>query len=417
MILLNLFIQIWLILNFFTTTFCLYYAVIALAGLHKNKKFRKSGEQHKFAAVIAARNEEAVIENLIESLKLQNYPRELLDIYVVADNCTDNTALVAKQAGATVFERFNKVEVGKGYVLRYAFDKFIEEDADYDAYCIFDADNVVDREFISVMNDALDSGVEVAQGYRDMKNASDTWVSGGHALFYWMENRFFNSARSFLGLSATINGTGFMVASSLIKEIGYNTSTCTEDIEYSLQCVLAGRRVGWVPDARVYDEQPVTLSQSMRQRLRWTNGLIQCYRRYAGPLAKKVIDKPDWVTIDMLIYLLSSPAMLFGMIATVMSGFFVLFRIFDPMGTVMNFGFLFLGAFVGFWLIGFFTMLLEGKLSKDLFRAVAGYPIFNILWVPIYISCLFRKKVEWKPIIHMRNISISEIESKSKLNV
>ena len=414
MILYNAFIQIWLILNCLTTTYCLYHVVIGIAGLHKNKKFERCETKHRFAAIIAARNEEAVIANLIESIKLQNYPRELFDIIVVADNCTDKTAEVAEKAGAIVYKRFNKSEVGKGFVLKFVFEKILEERDIYDAFCIFDADNVVDRDFFNQMNSAIGAGFEVAQGYRDMKNASDSWVSGGHALFYWMENRFFNSARSFLGLSATINGTGFMITSSLVREIGYNTTTCTEDIEYSLQCVLAGRRVGWVPDAKVYDEQPTTLSQSMRQRLRWTNGLIQCYRHYCGPMCKKVIDNPDWVTIDMLLYLLSFPAMIFGMFASVMCFFFVVFRIFDPVGTIVNLALLGVGTFVSFWFVAFLTLLTEKKLSKDMFKAAVTYPIFNMLWIPIYIMCLFKKNIEWKPIVHVRNISISEIESKMK---
>lgn len=415
LILYNLLIHIWLILNFFTTTFCLYHAVIGIVGFHKNKKFPDNdGKLHKFAAIIAARNEETVIASLIESLKMQNYPKDLIDIIVVADNCTDKTAEIAKKAGAIVYKRFNKAEVGKGYVLRFAYDKIFSERDFYDAFCIFDADNVVDRNFFAQMNHALCAGYEVAQGYRDMKNPSDSWVSGGHSLFYWMENRFFNSARSFLGLSATINGTGFMVRSSLIKEIGFKTYTCTEDIEFSLQCVIAGRRVGWVPDARVYDEQPVTLKQSMRQRVRWTNGLIQCYKRYVGALAKRVIAKPDWVTIDMFMYIISFPAMIFGMLSMLMYILFAVFRIFDPVGIAINMVFILAGAIGSFWLIAILTVIMEKKASKDMVVSIAAYPIFNALWVVIYVICLFKKNVEWKPIVHMRNMSLSEIESKSK---
>lgn len=411
----NLFIHIWLILNFFTTTFCLYHVVIAIAGFHKNKKFPdKVDKKHKFAAIVAARNEEAVIGSLIESLHLQNYPKDLIDIIVVADNCTDNTAEVAQKAGAIVYKRFNKAEVGKGYVLRFAFEKIFSEHDNYDAFCVFDADNLVDRNFFDQMNRAICSGYEVVQGYRDMKNPTDTWISGGHSLFYWMENRFFNSARSFLGLSATINGTGFMVLSKLIKENGFKTYTSTEDIEFSIQCVLSGRRVGWAPDAKVYDEQPLTMQQSMRQRVRWTNGLIQCYKRYVGPLAKKVVNNPEWVTIDLLMYLVSFPAMILGMLSTVMCLFFTLLRIFDPMGTLINMTYLGVGAFFSFWVVGALTVILERKNLKNLLKAIAFYPLFNVMWVVIYIICLFKKNVEWKPIIHMRNMSLSEFESKSK---
>ncbi len=414
----NLFIHIWLILNFFMTVFCLYFVVVSIAGLHKNKKLQEnSGKKHKFAAIIAARNEEAVIANLIESLRLQNYPKELIDIIVIADNCTDRTAEIAENAGAIVFKRFNKVEIGKGYVLKFTFDKIFSERDIYDAFCIFDADNLVDRDFFYEMDKAICAGYEVAQGYRDMKNPTDTWVSGTHSLFYWMENRFSNMARATLGLSATINGTGFMLLSSFVKEIGFKTYTCTEDIELSMQCVLAGRRVGWVPDAKVYDEQPLTLQQSMRQRTRWVNGLMQCFMRYIVPLGKKIIQKPEWVTIDMFVFLSSFPIMIFGVLTTVMSILFAIFRIFDPVGTMINLALLAVGALIGFWGVGFLTLITEKKTSKNMISAVAGFPIFNFLWVVIYFICIFKKKVEWKPIIHMRNMSLSEIESKSKINI
>lgn len=407
----NLVIQIWLILNIVTTVFCLYHVVIGIAGFKKRKAHPVVEKQHRFAAIIAARNEEAVIANLIHSLKRQNYPSELLDVIVVADNCDDNTALVAEQSGAIVYKRFNKAEVGKGFVLKFVFQKIFEERDIYDAFCIIDADNVVDRNFFYHMNQAICNGYSVAQGYRDMKNPADTWVSGGHSLFYWMENRFFNLSRSILGLSATINGTGFMVRSDLIKEIGYNTYTVTEDIEYTLQCILAGYTVGYVPEAKVYDEQPLTFSQSMRQRMRWTNGLIQCVSRYTGSFVKKFVKKPDWVVFDALMYVLSMPMMFVGIFAGLLSAFLTALHILDPMGMAVNMSLLLIGSVFSFWAIGLLTLIAEKKAEWNMTIAVLAYPIFNMLWVVVYIACLFKKKVEWKPIVHVRNMSIQDIES------
>jgi cellulose synthase/poly-beta-1,6-N-acetylglucosamine synthase-like glycosyltransferase len=410
----NLFIHIWLILNFLTTTFCLYQLVIALAGLHKDKKYKESQTKRKFAAIIAARNEEAVIGNLVESLKMQDYPKDKFDIIVIADNCTDATAEIAQQAGAIVYKRFNKAEVGKGYVLKFAFEKIFAERDIYDAFCIFDADNVVDRHFISEMNNAIEAGYDVAQGCRDMKNPEDTWISGCHAIFFWMENRFYNSARSILGLSATINGTGFMVTTSFLKQIGYNTYTCTEDIEFSLQSILAGKRIGWVPGAVLYDEQPIALGQSMTQRTRWIKGFIQCFTRYSGSMLRKILKKPDDVAVDAFMYLIGFLVMIAGMISCAMSFIFVVLRIFDPVGTLINLLFITIGSLFAFWFAAAFELFLDKRLSKGLVKAIFTFPIFNALWVPIYIVCIFKKKVDWKPIIHMRNISISEIESNQK---
>ena len=294
----NLLIYFWTFLNFLTTCFCLYQAIVALSGLRKRKPLPEPYKNHRFAAVIAARNEESVIPYLIESIWMQNYPRELIDVIVVADNCDDDTASAAEKAGAIVYKRFNKAEIGKSYVLKFAFEKMAEEGIDgrYDAVCIFDADNIVDRDFIYQMNKAVCAGYNVAQGYRDMKNPSDTWISGGHSIFYWMQNRFFDYGRGNLGLSATINGTGYMVTMKHLKRIGWNITTLTEDLEFTMQSVLAGERVGWVPEAIVYDEQPLTMQQSMRQRIRWTNGYFQVSQKYLLSFLKKAAEKKDWVT-------------------------------------------------------------------------------------------------------------------------
>ena len=408
----NIFIQFWLILNFVTTTYCLYQIVVGIAGLFKSRPITQCAPKNRFAAIISARNEEGVITNLIDSLKLQNYPRELFDVIIVADNCTDNTAKTAREAGAVVYERYNQVEVGKGYALKFIFEKIFAERDQYDAFCIFDADNIVDCDFFLHMNNAIEAGYEVAQGYRDMKNPADSWISGGHSLFFWMENRFFNQARSFLGISATINGTAYMIKADLIREIGYNPVTSTEDIEFTMQCILAGKRVGWVPGAKSYDEQPVTLSQSLTQRMRWINGTMQNFKRYVGRLAKKMVVSPDWDTIDALLYLCGYPTMLFGLVAGALSVCFAFLHIFDPIGTLLNMGLLMVGAIFGFWFIALLTLILEKKFSHDLLESIVWYPIFSLFWVIIYIVCIFKKKVEWKPIAHVRNISITEMESR-----
>ncbi|HEX3025732.1 MAG TPA: glycosyltransferase family 2 protein [Clostridia bacterium] len=410
-ILYNMVINFWILLNIATTTYCLYHISLAIAGFRKKKPFSGELKNHRFAAIIAARNEESVIGSLIESIRLQNYPKELIDIIVVADNCDDKTAEIAQKCGAIVYKRFNKAEVGKGFVLKFVFSKIFEERDVYDAFCIIDADNIVDRNFFLHMNQAICEGYRVAQGYRDMKNPADTWISGGHSLFYWMENRFFNHSRSILGLSATINGTGFMVATDLIKEIGFQTYTMTEDIEFTIHCVLHGYKVGYVPEARVYDEQPITFAQSMRQRIRWTNGLMQCFMRYTGVFAKRLWQKFDWPILDMLMYLFAVPTMVIGAVASVIYAILAAVRIFDPMGVFVNSLLLLVGSVAAFWLVGWLTVTLEKKDVKKMAWSVIAYPVFNLLWILIYAICIFKKKIDWKPITHVRNISIHEMES------
>ena len=162
----------------------LFYVLAALWHDRKKTPMPPAKRLHKYAAVISARNESTVIGELIHSIKKQNYPAELLDVFVVADNCTDNTAAVARRAGAIVFERFNRKEVGKGYALDYAFQR-IEKDyaaAGYEGYFIFDADNLLDANYVAEMNKVFDSGCRVITSYRNSKNYDSNWISAGSAL-------------------------------------------------------------------------------------------------------------------------------------------------------------------------------------------------------------------------------------------
>ena len=406
----NLLIHMGLVLNFVTTVYCLYELMVSIPALRRQKApVREDVRFHRFAVIIAARNEESVICNLIDSLHAQDYPRELLDVYVIADNCDDHTADAARRAGAAVYERFNRAEIGKGYVIRFALDKILEEKDVYDAFCVIDADNVADRNFIRSMNLALCDGSSVAQGYRDMKNPTDNWISGCHSLFYWMENRFYDHARSLMGLSATINGTGFMISRDYLRKYGFHMKTVTEDLELTMQCVINGHKVDWVPDAKVYDEQPLTVGQSMRQRTRWVNGFLQVFMKYFGPLCKTLVQKPDWVKVDMFVFFISLPMMFIGALAIVL--FSILECIFQPTYACVNLIML-AGASVGvLWLIGYLSVALENKGTRRMMKAVLTFPIFNLMWLPIYCQCVFRRKVEWKPIIHVRNLSINEVEA------
>jgi glycosyltransferase, group 2 family len=227
-------------------------------------------KKHRFIIALPANNEEGVIGNLIKSLQMQDYDKSLYDIYVIADNCTDGTANVARENGAIVYERFDEDKKTKGYALNWFLDKMKDKKDDYDALLVFDADNVVDKNFLNVMNKKLCQGEVLVQGYRDIKNPTDTWVSGGYAIFYWTMNRLYHLARYNMGLSPLINGTAFMVKWDILIDEGWNTKTLTEDIEFALINISKGVKLGWAKDAIVYDEQPLTFKQSWKQRERWS---------------------------------------------------------------------------------------------------------------------------------------------------
>ena len=251
--------------------FWLYQFVISITSLIKFKeKPMLTDKKHRFIIALPANNEEGVIGNLIKSLQMQDYDKSLYDIYVIADNCTDGTANVARENGAIVYERFDEDKKTKGYALNWFLDKMKDKKDDYDALLVFDADNVVDKNFLNVMNKKLCQGEVLVQGYRDIKNPTDTWVSGGYAIFYWTMNRLYHLARYNMGLSPLINGTAFMVKWDLLIDEGWNTKTLTEDIEFALINISKGVKLGWAKDAIVYDEQPLTFKQSWKQRERWS---------------------------------------------------------------------------------------------------------------------------------------------------
>ncbi len=251
--------------------FWLYQFVISITSLIKFKeKPMLTDKKHRFIIALPANNEESVIGNLIKSLKMQDYDKSLFDIYVIADNCTDKTAEVARENGVIVYERFDETKKTKGYALNWFLDKMKDKKDDYDALLVFDADNVVDKNFLNVMNKKLCQGEVLVQGYRDIKNPTDTWVSGGYAIFYWTMNRLYHLARYNMGLSPLINGTAFMVKWDLLIDEGWNTKTLTEDIEFALINISKGVKLGWAKDAIVYDEQPLTFKQSWKQRERWS---------------------------------------------------------------------------------------------------------------------------------------------------
>ena len=264
-----------------------FYVVVALA--RRRWRDRRQPEKfRRFAAIVAARNEEGVIGELLESLQKQNYPGELLDLYVVADNCTDGTAAAARRAGAVVYERFDQTRKGKGYAMDYLFKRLKEEGRDgYDGYFVFDADNLVDPDFVSEMNRTFDRGYDAVTCYRNSKNFGDNWISAGYSIWFLREARFLNFPRTLLGTNCHVSGTGFLVSARVIEENGgWPFHLLTEDIQFSVDCAIRGRSIGYCDTAVVYDEQPTTFRQSWTQRLRWSKGFYQVDREYTLPLLR-----------------------------------------------------------------------------------------------------------------------------------
>lgn len=391
--------------------FGIYQLVVCIIGLTRKKISRKyKFKTHKFMAVIPAHNEEKVISNIIESLKAQNYKKGYVDIYVIADNCTDKTAEIAKENGALVYERFDEEKKTKGYALEWFFDQILATKPDeYDAFCVFDADNIVSKDFFKEMNKKLCGGEKIVQGYRDIKNAGDTWVTANYALFYWVMNRCYHYSRYKLGLSPLINGTGFMVSMSVLKEMnGWHSKTITEDIEISLLSIARGYKIGWAKDAVVYDEQPLGFKQSWTQRLRWSVGHIQCFKEYFSELAKQKDVTPTM--IDAGIYIFGMPMLILSLINIILT--VIIYSIIPYKFMMLNEFLKVIGmvTLCTMLLLSVVTLIHDKKSLKKVWKGIITVPAFFFSWTIINFVAFTKKKIEWKPIEHVKSININEMQ-------
>lgn len=258
-------------------------------GLFVTRKFKRAEHNHKYAILIPARNEETVIGNLINSIKKQDYPQDLITIFVVADNCTDNTAQIAREKGAICYEHHNPDERTKGFALKYLFEQ-IQRDygiTSFEGYFIFDSDNLLKKDYISRMNDSFDAGEKIITSYRATKNFSENWIASTYALHWLRSIRTRHRARSFLHLATNIQGTGFLFASEIVKD-GWKYTSLTEDRALTADCVVEGYEISYNDEAIFYDEQPVSLKVALRQRLRWSKGHLQAFAESGWGLFKNI---------------------------------------------------------------------------------------------------------------------------------
>lgn len=407
-----------MILFFACYSYQVVYVIISMVKKDKNADY-KAKETHKFAVLISARNESSVISGLLDSINKQNYPSELLDVYVVADNCDDCTAQICRDYGATVFERFDSTCVGKGYALDYAFSRIEESigiDA-YEGYLVFDADNVLDPNYISEMNRVFDMGYSVVTSYRNSKNYGTNWISAGYSLWFLRESKYLNGARMLSNTSCAISGTGFLVSSKIIKEnSGWKHHLLTEDIEFTVDNVIAGRKIGYSPKAVVYDEQPVSFAVSWKQRMRWAKGFYQVLHRYSGKLLKQCIKNRSFQCFDMLMTI--APATILTLFAVIVNVGAVIIGLISKDPSLVSLALRQIAGTVGGV---YFSLLFFGVITtitewnniychptKKIFYMFT-FPIFILTYIPIAISALL-KRVTWEQIPHTIKKDVSEIQ-------
>ena len=395
-------------LFFICYTYQFLYIPLVLAK--KSKPLASPSKAHRYAVLIAARNEESVISGLLDSLRAQTYDMSLVTVFVAADNCTDSTAAIARAHGAVVYERFNQLNVGKGYALDFLLQHIgADYPAGFDGYFVFDADNILAPDYIERMNAMFSNGHEIVTSYRNSKNFGGNWISAGYALWFLRESRYLNGARTRLGSSAAVGGTGFLFSQRILNEShGWRFYLLTEDIEFSVYHILRGEKIAICESAVLYDEQPTDFRQSCRQRLRWAKGYVQVFLRYGGQLLRGAA-RGSWSCFDMSMsilpaFVLTSLCLLANITLTIlglMQGagvWFALRSLLECMGSIL----------ATLLVLGGITTVTEwhrihATTAQKLVYTLT-FPLFMLTYLPISLAALFMK-VEWKPIHHSVRLS------------
>lgn len=380
--------------------FAVYYFGISAFSLFSPRRAaqpqQEVGEPYhrRFAVVIPAHNEEAVIGAAIDSIFASAYPRDRFAVYVMADHCTDTTEQIARQHGAVVLYPSGPSR-GKGAALADAFAQLSASDA-YDCIAVMDADNVADPRFLSEINDCFEGGARIVQGYIDSKNPNAGWLANAYSIWYWIENRLASLARSRLGLGVLLRGTGFAADIELLRALPFPTQGLAEDAEYTLMLSLQDISAAWAHKAVVYDEKPTQMRVSIRQRIRWMQGIADAEGRYTGHLLRSRKFHmllalwqdtlcPVCVCLFTVLYILATCSLC--RLHT--------FQVAELWTAPFNY--VLLSIYVwGNLLLTAAALIIDKKLSRTVICNVFGFLLYIISWIPIGVIGLLRHtKKDW----------------------
>lgn len=360
---------------------------VVIAGLLKGWLKRKVVIEHepslRFACVICAHNEEAVIHRPIESILKSDYPADKFEVVVLADNCVDKTAEIARSFPSVRVIEKTTPSYGKGEVLAWGLD-ILRADSKYDAVSVVDADNAVDSKWLKRLAAKLEEGEEIATGYRIASNPYTNLITFAYAVYWNLMNELYNRVREELRLSSMLAGTGFAFKLAILGEEGWRTNTFSEDLEFAVQQNLKGRRVAYVHDALFYDEQPIKFRAMWRQLNRWATGTLQVLYRYIWPWIKTAFCRPSFRLLDS-----------FSIIFLGISGIVLIFV------DIATSDYSFIQGFFTFcWSSGFLATILSRFSFRSVARGWLVFPFFIMVMTATVIFSVVHPQKRWKPIAH-----------------
>ena len=365
-----------------------YLLFLSVVGLFYRSSARpETDATTKFAILVPAHNEEILLPSLLESLGTLEYPKRLLDVYVVADNCSDTTAKIGRSYGAAVFERQNPDLRGKGYALQWLLSQIRPRGEEYDAYVFIDADSLVSPNLLTVMDGKFRSGALVIQAHYGVSNPVETWVSALRYIAFELMNYVRPLGRQVLGLSCGLFGTGMAFRKSVLDEHGWDAFTLADDAEYSLKLIESRVKVDFGPEAAVWSQMPASLRDAKTQNLRWERGRLYMAWRYGIRFLAEGIFTRDLAKVDAAIQQLIPPLSFTFVAATVLLAVSLLVG----RGWLVGLGLATNLALMGHVVLG----LRSVKAPWQVYRAFVFAPGF-VLWKTwVYVQALVPREMGW----------------------
>lgn len=377
-----------------------------------NNKPKNRKDGHDFCFLVPARYESKVIEELLKSIKNQSVKVDMKDVYVIVESMKDKTVGICKKYNATVVLRKHLELQRKGYALDEAVKEILEKKKHYDAYFIFDADNVLDKDYLKNMIPIYDKGYDMASGYRNCKNGNDSAIAACSALTFSLVNTVFNDKKNRQTKNITFSGTGFYIRGYLIEKWkGYPFHSLTEDYELSSYATLNDLTTYYNTKSVFYDEQPIKFKGTINQRVRWIRGYFDVRGMYTKKMFKS-LDKKDsnyGSKFDETIGIIPYIFMIVGLVIWFLSlVFFIVYNLFlnNPVWKyyLLELGLFLSVIYIAMTIMTLVILILENKKLdlnvKTKIKALFINPIFMISYVPCAIKALTTKNVTWKRVEH-----------------
>ena len=245
-----------------------------------------------FCIIIPARDESRVINNIIDSIKKQTVNVDLSSVYVIVEDIDDPTVNICKNNNISFYVRNKLWLKSKGYALMELIEDLYKKNKIYDLYFIFDADNVLDKNYLASMLDTYNKGYDVATGYRKSSNINTNVISSSSALVFSLINDLLNENKVARNRSITISGTGYYISSNIISNFkSFPFHLMTEDYELSMYLSMHNYPTTYNKKAIFYDEQPIDIKTSIKQRIRWCYGYLCVRKKYRCELKKHLNSK------------------------------------------------------------------------------------------------------------------------------